>query len=288
MTFTLGKYVPYNSPVHKLDPRLKILATILLMVCVFMNYGSWAMTFTMEAIIFVIAAVLLYMTRTRITTILRSLKSLWMVIIFLLLIYAIMPTNNPTFPIAFRVEAWNWTVYWDSFLQAGKILLRLIMMIELTMILTSSTKPLDLTFALEWYMTPLKVIHFPAHEIAMTISIALRFIPTILEDTTRVMKAQESRGVSFTHGKLSRRIAALTSLIIPLFVSAFMRSDELANAMECRGYDPRGKRTRYRMLKWHWYDFLCLFLVVALATAFIWVTVDPRFSSFLKFPLEVH
>ena len=127
-------------------------------------------------------------------------------------------------------------------------------MIELTMILTSTTKPLDLTYALEWYMTPLKVIKFPAHEVAMVISIALRFIPTLLDETTRIMKAQESRGVDFKHGKFSARLKAIVSLIIPLFISAFQRSEELADSMEARGYDPSAQRTRYRILKFHWKD----------------------------------
>ena len=287
MTFSLGRYVPYNSVVHKLDPRVKILSTILMMVCVFMSYKTWAMECLMQGIILLVSIVLLYLTHTRLSTVFRSLKSLWIMIIFLLLIYTIMPYQNPRMPVAFSVPAWNWTVYWDSFMQAGKILLRLVMMISLTMILTSSTKPLDLTYGLEWFVAPLKVIHFPAHEVAMTISIALRFIPTILEDTERVMKAQESRGVSFSHGKIGKRLAALTSLIIPLFVSAFMRSDELANAMECRGYDPRGKRTRYRALKWHTKDTLFLLFVAALTGFFIWWSVDPRFNALLILPTEV-
>ena len=287
MTFSLGRYVPYQSFIHKLDPRVKILSTILMMVCVFMSYSSWAMEAIMQGAIFVVCMVLLVMTHTKLTTIFKSLKSLWIMIIFLLAIYAIMPYQNPRMPVAFTVEAWNWTVYWDAFMQAGKILLRLVMMISLTMILTSSTKPLDLTYALEWYVTPLKVIHFPAHEVAMTVSIALRFIPTILEDTERVMKAQESRGVSFSHGKIAKRLAALTSLIIPLFVSAFMRSDELANAMECRGYDPRGKRTKYRSLTWHWRDTFFFIFSLALAGFFIWWSVDPSFSALVVFPLEV-
>ena len=287
MKFSLGRYVPYDSLIHRIDPRAKLLAVLFLMVSIFFPYQSWAMTFAVDGVIFVLLAVLLYMTRTKIIDILRSLRSLWFMIIFLLLIYCLVPFTNPTFPLVFEVAAWNWRVYWDSFLQAGKILLRLIMMIELTMVLTSSTKPLDLTYALEWYMSPLKVIHFPAHEIAMTISIAIRFIPTLLEDTSRIMKSQESRGVSFSHGKLTKRVISLTSLIIPLFVSAFMRSDELANAMECRGYDPRGKRTRYRLLKAKWYDWLFLLFCAAVFGVLLWFAIDPRFNALLKFPPEV-
>ncbi|MDO5330510.1 MAG: energy-coupling factor transporter transmembrane component T [Bacillota bacterium] len=281
MTFTLGKYVPYQSPIHKLDPRIKLLGVILLMVCVFLSFNglnaegasvtNFSMTFTMDGLMLIICLILLAMTRTSPLDVLKSLKSLWIMIVFLLLIYSIMPSSNAVLPLAFKIGSWE--VYWDSFAQAGKILLRLIMMIMLTMVLTSSTKPLDLTYAIEWYLTPLKLIHFPAHEIAMTISIALRFIPTLLEDSERIMKAQESRGASFSSGGVFKKIGALISLIIPLFVSAFNRSEELADAMECRGYDPRGKRTRYRKLSFSWIDAVAFVLVGCLFAFFIYTSV---------------
>ena len=152
----------------------------------------------------------------------------------------------------------NYAIYWDSFYQCGYIILRLVLMISLTMVLTSTTKPMDLTYSFEWYMTPLKVIHFPVHEIAMTLSIALRFIPTLLDETDRIMKAQASRGVDFNRGRLGKRFKAIISLIIPLFVSAIQRSEELSDAMEARGYDPRAKRTRFRTLSFSWRDIIAL------------------------------
>lgn len=137
------------------------------------------------------------------------------------------------------------------------------MMISITMLLTSTTKPMDLTYGLEWYMTPLKYLHFPVHEVAMTLSIALRFIPTILDETDRIMKAQASRGVDFNRGGLFKRFKAVISLIIPLFVSSIERSEELSNAMEARGYDPKGKRSKYRLLKFHLSD-LFTFIIIGL------------------------
>ena len=115
---------------------------------------------------------------------------------------------------------------------------------------------MDLTYAFEWYMTPLKLIRFPVHEVAMTLSIALRFIPTLLDETDRIMKAQASRGVDFNHGGLFKRFKAVMSLIIPLFVSAIQRSEELSDAMEARGYNPRDKRTKYRKLMFGWRDII--------------------------------
>ncbi len=246
---TLGKYVPYDTWVHRLDARTKLFATIVLMVAVFLAMPTWTMTLAVQGVLFLIVAILLKCTKTPINWILSSLKMLWIMVLFLLIIYIVVPKAENTLGIAWNLN--GWIVYWDSFAEAARIVSRLVMMIMIATILTSSTKPLDLTYALEWYFTPLKVIRFPAAEVAMTISIALRFIPTLLEDTMRVMRAQASRGVDFQHGGFIKRLTGLTSLIIPLFVSSLTRSQELGDAMECRCYDPREKRTRYRLLHFH-------------------------------------
>lgn len=260
MNTVLGRYVPLNTWVHRLDARVKILMTILLMVCLFMNYETWSMSYLMMGLLGILTFVLLYSCRMRFSQVLKSFRSLWFMMLFLLVIYIFVPYTNPTLGVAFQIK--DWVVYWDAFAQTGKILLRLMLMIMVTTILTASTKPLDLTYALEWYLAPLKILKAPVPEISMTISIALRFIPTLLEDANRVMKAQASRGVDFAKGHLWQRITGLTSLIIPLFVSSFMRSEELANAMECRGYDPRLPRTKYRKLKFHLVDlFVALFFI---------------------------
>ena len=202
-------------------------------------------------------------------------------IIILLLINVLIPPLGAS-RIAFSIGSYN--IFWESILQSAKIILRLVMMVALTMILTATTKPLDLTYALEWYMTPLRLIRFPTHEIAMTISIALRFIPTLLDETMRIMNAQASRGVDFEHGKLKEKIKAILSLIVPLFMSAFQRSEELANAMEARGYNPRAKRTRYRNLHWGVGDTFSLFFVtilcagVILTSAMNWNYIDMIFK----------
>ena len=135
---------------------------------------------------------------------------------------------------------------------------------------------MDMTYAFEWYMTPLKVVRFPAHEIAMTLSIALRFIPTLLDETERIMKAQASRGVDFNRGGLFKRFGAVIALIIPLFVSALERSEELANAMIVRGYDPRAKRTRYRKLRFTWRDIIAFLFIGGLFAGIIFLFVLDR------------
>lgn len=269
-SIALGKYVPYDSWLHRLDPRLKIFLTIFFMVLVFLPFKTWSMTFLMGGVLFLVALLLLIATHISFASMFSSLKSMWFMVVFLLVVYILVPQSiNPTLGVAWNVN--GWVVYWDNFAQAGKIVLRLLLMLEATMILTSSTKPLDLTYALEWYLTPLKVVHFPSAEIAMIISIALRFIPTLLEDTIRVMKAQESRGADFKHGSIFKRVKNLTSLIVPLFASSFLRSEDLAYAMEARGYDPSAKRSRYRKSKWRLFDSFALIVGLLFAAGFIYM-----------------
>jgi len=227
------------------------------MVGIFLKFANVAMNFIMYGIIFVFIAGLMLVSHIRFRSLFKQLKALWIMITFLLIINTIVPNSGP---VAFSIGSWN--IYWNAIFQTLYIIIRLILMIAVTMVLTSTTRPLDLTYAIEWYLLPLKVIRFPTHEIAMTISIALRFIPTLLDETFRIMKAQASRGVDFVSGKLSEKIRAIVSLIVPLFISAFQRSEELANAMEARGYNPSGKRTRYRVMKWKWADTFGLSLSV--------------------------
>ena len=256
---TFGRYSPYNTFVHKLDPRNKILLMILFMVGIFFQFKLWSTALMMSGCYLLLLIIIMIFSRVSFVQLFRSMASMWLMIIFLLLIYIFIPTYSHTIePEAFKIG--SYAVYWDSFCRAGYIILRLVMMLSLTMILTSTTKPMDMTYAFEWYMTPFKLIRFPAHEIAMTLSIALRFIPTLLDETKRIMKAQESRGADFSHG-VGRRFRALISLMIPLFVSAIDRSEELANAMEVRGYDPKAKRTRYRQLRFHFKDALAFLLI---------------------------
>ena len=278
--FAIGRYVPYNSFLHRLDARSKVAITIFLMIAVFMDYPTWSMRALVGGAIFLFLLILLYISKMKITSILSSLKSMWFMIVFLLLIYILVPKSNNTLGIAFKIN--DFVVYWDSFAEAFRIIMRLVMMIMITMILTATTRPLDLTFALEWYLYPLKLVHFPVSEIAMMLSIALRFIPTLLDDADRIMKAQASRGIDFKHGKLKEKILGITSLIIPLFVSSFVRSDELASAMECRGYDPREKRSRYRQYKFYIGDVISI-IFVALFVAGVMSISILKFDVFAYF-----
>ena len=254
---SFGRYTPYKTFIHLLDPRNKILLLILLVVAIFLRFSLYSTTLIVSGLLFIFLLIVMLISKVKIRSLLKGLLGMWFLIIFLLVIYMFIP--NSTYEMeAFKL--WNITVYWESFIQAGYIILRILTMLGLTMVLTSSTKPMDLTYGLEWYMTPLKLVKFPAHIIAMIISIALRFIPTLLEETNRIMKAQASRGVDFTRGGPAKRFKAIISLIVPLLFSAFQRSDELAEAMEIRGYDPNGKRTRYRKLLFTWRDLIAFLI----------------------------
>ena len=257
----LGRYVPYNSFIHRMDPRNKIFCLIALMVAIFISYPTYLMSFIVGGALAVFIIALLFISKVSIKDIFKSLRVLWFFVILLMILNVFIPPANSS-NVAFSIG--KTPIYWEAIYQSLKIILRLVMMIELTMILTATTKPLDLTYGLEWYLTPLKLIKFPAHEVAMTISIALRFIPTLLDETDRIMKAQSSRGVDFQHGKLSTRLKAIVSLIIPLFISSFQRAEELADSMEARGYDPKAKRTRYRVLKFSLNDIFSFLLSGAL------------------------
>ena len=253
----LGHYVAHNTFIHRMDPRNKLFCLVALMVAVFISYPTYEMTFIVGGAVATFIVALLLIAKVRILDVFKSLRVLWFFVLLLMIINVFAPPSGAE-NIAFSIGKVN--VYWEAIFQSFKIILRLILMIMLTTLLTATTKPLDLTYALEWYMAPLRLIRFPVHEVAMTISIALRFIPTLLDETDRIMKAQSSRGVDFKHGKISSRLRAIVSLIIPLFISSFQRSEELADSMEARGYDPKAKRTRYRILKFSFGDILGFFL----------------------------
>lgn len=267
---TLGKYVPYNSIIHRLDPRGKLVAMIIFMVTIFLRFASVWMNFFVYGVLFIILLVVMMIAHIRFSMLFKQLKAMWMMVLILLIINVLVPGDESmgmfTFP-----NGWN--LYYSSIYNTVYIVIRLIMMLGVSLVLTATTKPLEITNALEWFMRPLKVIRFPVHEIAMTISLALRFIPTLLEETERIMKAQASRGVDFEHGKFKEKIRAIISLIIPLFISAFQRSGELADAMEARGYNPSAKRTKFRVNKWHVRDTIGSLLVLALLGGLITLKV---------------
>lgn len=255
----LGSYLPLNSLIHKMDPRAKICAMLLMMIAIFIPAG-----YIGYALLGVCIVAVALLAKLKLSFLWRSMKPMLFMLTFLLVINLIVVRDGT---ILFSVFGWN--IYSGAVSQTLYIVVRLALMIMITTILTATTKPLELTLGIEDLLKPFQVIHVPAHEIAMMISIALRFIPTLIEETQRIMKAQASRGVDMENGKLIEKVKAILSLIVPLFVSAFQRAEDLAYAMEARGYIPNRPRTRYKQLKMHTRDYVLLAGVVFILAATI-------------------
>lgn len=249
----LGRYLPMDSIVNRMDPRAKILILLILMIAIFIPAGFWGY---IPILLFI--ALALSLSKLKLTYALRSLKPMvWMMLFLLVINVLVLHTGT-------LLIDWGWfKVYSDALVQTAYIIIRLTLMIILTTILTATTKPLDLTLGIEKLLRPFEIIGLPAHIIAMMISIALRFIPTLIEETQRILNAQASRGIDMENGSFKEKVTAILSLIVPLFVSAFDRADQLANAMEARGYDPSRPRTRYKTLKMNAADVWGLLLAAA-------------------------
>lgn len=260
----LGRYLPLNSCIHSLDPRTKIIALILMMVAIFIPAGWLGYLLIGTAVL-----ILTMLAKLKISFLWRSMKPMLFMLFFLLIINVIVIHEGTVL-----IAVGSFTVYSEALFQTLYIVVRLMLMIMLTTVLTATTKPLDLTLGIEDLLSPFKVIHVPSHEIAMMISIALRFIPTLIEETQRIMKAQASRGVDMEEGSFKEKLMAILSLIVPLFVSAFQHADDLANAMEARGYVPDRPRTRYKQLKMLKRDYITLstaLLILVLLIGLAWL-----------------
>jgi len=256
---TLGRYVPLDSIVHKLDPRAKMCAMMFLLIAVFIDTG-----FIGYGILgaFIIISVLL--AKLSFSFVWRAMKPMLFMLVFLLVLNILFIQTGYVL-----VDVFGFKVYSDALFQTLYITIRLVLMINITTLLTATTKPMDMTIAIEDLLSPFKKIGVPAHDIAMMISIALRFIPVLLEESERILKAQASRGVDLEEGKFQEKIMAILSLIVPLFVSCFQRADDLANAMEARGYNPEGKRMRYRKLHLKGIDYVVMLITGGLLVGII-------------------
>lgn len=251
---TLGQYFPGHSLVHRLDPRTKLIAVTLYIVALFL-----ADYFYTYAIMIAVLGLSITISHVPLKSILRGLKPVLFIAIFTALLNLF---YTPGTHILFHV--WIFTVTLEGVLNAFFMVVRIMMLIAGTFLLTYTTSPILLTDGLESLLNPLKRIHVPVHELAMMMSIALRFIPTLIEETDKIMSAQRARGADFESGNLIQRAKALIPLLVPLFISAFRRADELAVAMECRCYHGGEGRTRLRQLKYQGIDYaaLAFFLIV--------------------------
>ncbi|WP_040203278.1 energy-coupling factor transporter transmembrane component T family protein [Neobacillus jeddahensis] len=255
-----GRYVPADSTVHKMDPRSKLLI-IFLFVCIIFLANNW-ITY---ALIGVYTFYMLGMSRIPVRFLYGGLKPvLWLVLFTLILQLLFTKEGN------LLVEWGPIKIYEEGVRQGVFISLRFFFLILMTSLLTLTTSPIEITDGLETLLNPLKKIHFPVHEMALMMSISLRFIPTLMQETDKIMKAQMARGVEFSSGPFKERIKAVIPLLIPLFVSSFKRAEELAVAMEARGYRGGEGRTKYRQLSWKAADTLQL-VVLAILTILLFL-----------------
>ena len=258
----LGQYIPAASPVHALDPRGKIILTILVMVAIFMTHTLTA---------FVVWGLFLFMlarlAKIPVRTVISSAKPVLVLIIFTSLLHLFFTPGKPL------VSVWRISITLEGIVLAISMSLRLALLVMYASILTFTTSPAKISDGLEGILSPLRRVGLPAHEIAMMITIALRFIPTLFEETGRIIKAQKSRGADFDNGGLIRRAKAYIPVLIPLFVIIFRRADNLATAMEARGYCGGEGRTRLRPLKWRSADSAALVIFIVIAAVILWSEV---------------
>lgn len=251
---TIGQYYSAESPIHKMDPRFKILASIAYLISLFMVDYMWSYLLVVAFI-----GTCIYLSKVPLGFITRGLKPIMMLIIFAFVINLFFTPangNEPLLHIGFI------KVYAEGLERAFFMAFRLILLIMGTSLLTLTTSPIELTDGIEYLLNPFKRIGLPAHELAMMMTIALRFIPTLLEETDKIMKAQMARGADFESGNLVNRAKALIPLLVPLFISAFRRADELAMAMEARCYRGGEGRTRMKVLRYTRLDAIGAFIVV--------------------------
>ena len=255
---TLGQYFPGQSVIHNLDARVKLILIVLLIVNIFV---AQSVVSYLLAVILVLSSV--FLSKIPFSMILKSLKPLWYVIIFTTLINLFFTTGEPIFE--FRVIS----ISREGITRSLEMIIRIVLLVIGTSLLTYTTSPIMLTDALERLLSPLKKLKFPVHEFALMMTIALRFIPTLIEEVDKIIAAQKARGADFESGNIINRTKALIPILVPLFVSSFRRADELSVAMECRCYKGGEGRTRLREYKVEARDYIALAVLLLVLAAII-------------------
>lgn len=257
---TLGQFFPGNSVLHRLDPRIKLILTVLYVVAIFLAKNVYCY---LALVVSALAMVLL--SRLSLGVILKGIKPILFILLFTMLINLFFTKGD--------VLLWSWwrlAIYREGVVRAVLMAVRVVILVVGTsVLLTYTTSPIVLTDAIESLLSPLKKIKVPVHDFAMMMTIALRFIPTLIEETEKIINAQKARGAAFDNGNILKRARALVPILIPLFVSSFNRADELATAMECRCYRGDVGRTRFVKLRLRPFDILSLFLMIAFCVALV-------------------
>ena len=263
LNITLGQYYPGNSFIHRLDPRTKILSTLLLIVAVFLANTAIGYAALCAMVLFIILV-----SGLPFMLVLKSVKPLLFIIVLTLVLHAVMGQGEHV------LYQWKFIKVTEEGLQLGvQMAMRLILLLMISSILTFTTSPIVLTDGIEALLRPFRVVGVPAHELAMMMTIALRFIPTLMEETDRIIKAQTARGADFSGGNLLVRAKNMLPILVPLFISAFRRADDLAVAMEARCYRGGERRTRMHQLAYRSGDvmaFVVAFAMIGLLAFLRW------------------
>jgi energy-coupling factor transport system permease protein len=270
---TFGQYYPKNSFVHNMDARIKLLLCMLFMVGIFFvqSYVGFALV-TLFLLAVVISA------KIPLKSILKSVKGIMMLLILTALLNVFFTKSGNVI-----VKWWIFTITDDGLIYASKMLMRLVYLVVGSSILTLTTTPVDLTHAMESLLAPLKVLKFPVHDLALIMSLTLSFIPSLIEETDRIIRAQKARGADFDTGNIFQRAKAFVPILIPLLVGGFRRAEELANAMNSRCYEGATKRTQMRVMKLTWRDLVGSLVTIVVFGAIItvfalkdnWQTIVP-------------
>ena len=260
---TLGQFFPGTSFIHRLDPRTKLIMLVVYIVALFTASGwiGYAVVST-----FLLSCILI--SNIPFKSLVRGLKPLVFILVFTAVLNLFFTDGDTVW-----VEFWIFKITKEGTVRAVMMLLRILMLVAGTFLLTYTTSPIALTDGLESLLSPLKRIRLPVHELAMMMCIALRFIPTLIEETDKIMSAQKARGADFETGNLLQRVKALVPILIPLFISAFRRADELATAMECRCYHGSDGRTKMKLLRYTRWDFETFVVGILLLGSIITLTV---------------
>ena len=253
----LGQYYPAESLIHRLDPRAKVICAIIYIVASFLCKNFFSFVFLVVS-----SVALILLSRIPVRVVMRSIRALIFIMVFTAVLNIFWTKDKTAEPL---VSFWVIDIYEKGLYNALFIIVRIVsMVIGTSLFLTYTTTPIALTDAIEHLLRPLKKLKVPVHEFAMMMTIALRFIPTIVDETDKIMSAQKARGADFSNGSLIDRVKALIPVIIPLFASSFRRAGELATAMECRCYHGGDGRTRLKQLKYSPRDFLFMIFMLLL------------------------
>lgn len=250
---TLGQFFPADTPVHRLDPRTKLLCVILYIVALFsaksvLTYG----------IMITVLAVSVLVSRVPFKSLTKGLKPVYFVVAFTAVMNMFFTAGTPV------ADVWLLrSITWEGVVAAVQMVLRIVMLIMGTFLLTYTTSPISLTDGLESLLSPLKKLRLPVHELAMMMSIALRFIPTLIEETDKIISAQKARGADFESGNIIQRVKNMVPLLVPLFISAFRRANDLALAMEARCYHGGEGRTQMKPLRYQTRDYAAYGVLMA-------------------------